>query len=165
MKKLIFVRHAKAEPEEEIPGLSDFERSLTPIGKRVAKEMAKLFLKTGDSPGLIITSPAFRALETAFIFAGEAHLDYDKIIMSSSLYFNTNLEKLMKVMESISNDINTITLFGHNPSFTDMPDRLSKTGCGPVPKTGVVCLTFETDKWTGVTKGSGKLEYFLKPVK
>lgn len=165
MKKLIFVRHAKAEPEEEIPGLSDFERSLTPTGKRVAKEMAKLFLKSQDSPGLMITSPAFRALETAFIFAGEANLDYDKIIMSSSLYFNTNLDKLMKVLEGISNDINTITLFGHNPSFTDMPDRLSKTGCGPVPKTGVVCLTFDTDKWTGVTKGSGKLEYFLKPAK
>ncbi len=165
MKKLIFVRHAKAEPEEEIPGLSDFERSLTSPGKRVAKEMARQFLKKEGSPGLIITSPAFRALETAFIFAGEAHSDYDKIMLSSSLYFNTNLEKLTKILSVISNDINTISLFGHNPSFTDMPDTLSKNGCGPVPKTGVVCLTFDTDKWTGIMKGSGKLEYFLKPAK
>jgi len=165
MKKLIFVRHAKAEPEEEIPGLSDFERSLTPSGKRVAKEMAKLFIKKEESPGLIITSPAFRALETAFIFAGESGTDYDNIILSSSLYFNTNLEKLMKILSGVGNDVKTVSLFGHNPSFTDIPDKLSKTGCGPVPKTGVVCLTFDTDKWTGIVNGSGKLEYFLRPAK
>jgi hypothetical protein len=28
-----------------------------------------------------------------------------------------------------------------------------------------ICLTFDTDKWTEITKGSGNLEYFLKPGK
>lgn len=165
MKKLIFVRHAKAEPEEELPGLSDFERSLTPGGKRVAKQMARLMLKKEPSPGLIISSPAFRAIETAMIFAGEAKSAYDSIVLSSSLYFNANLDKLVKILETVSDDVKTITLFGHNPAFTDMPDKLSQTGCGPVPKTGIVCITFEVDKWTDITKGSGKLEYFLKPDK
>lgn len=165
MKKLIFVRHAKAEPEEEIPGLSDFERSLTPGGKKVARQMAQMFLKKEPSPGLIISSPAFRALETALIFAGEAGANYDSIVLNSGLYFTAGLEKLMTILSGISDDVKTITLFGHNPAFTDMPDKLSKAGCGPVPKTGVVCLSFETDKWAGVTKGSGKLEYFLKPSK
>ncbi|HLN56695.1 MAG TPA: histidine phosphatase family protein [Bacteroidales bacterium] len=165
MKKLIFVRHAKAEPEEEIPGLSDFERSLTPGGKKVAKLMAQAFLKKDPSPGLIISSPAFRALETAMIFAAEAGSSYDNIVLNSGLYFSASLEKLTKILSGVSDDLTTISLFGHNPAFTDMPDKLSKTGCGPVPKTGVVCLTFDTDKWTEITKGSGNLEYFLKPGK
>lgn len=165
MKKLIFVRHAKAEPEEDIPGMSDFERSLTPQGKRVAKQMAQIFLKRETSPGLILTSPAFRALETAIIFAGETGSGYDKIVMSSDLYFGTNLDKLMKILEGISDEINTITLFGHNPAFTDMPDKLASNGCGPVPKTGVVCISFKTDKWSEVSRRSGNLEYFLKPAK
>lgn len=165
MKKLIFVRHAKAEPEEDIPGMSDFERSLTPQGKKVAKQMAQIFLKKEGSPGLVLTSPAFRALETAIIFAGETGSSYDKIVMSSDLYFGTNLDKLMKILSEISDEINTITLFGHNPAFTDMPDKLAANGCGPVPKTGVVCISFETEKWKEVGKRSGKLEYFLKPAK
>lgn len=165
MKKLIFVRHAKAEPEEDIPGMSDFERSLTPQGKRVARQMAQIFLKKEGSPGLVLTSPAFRALETAIIFAGETGSSYDKIVMSADLYFGTNLEKLMKILSGMSDDISTITLFGHNPAFSDMPDKLATNGCGPVPKTGVVCLSFNTDKWTDVSKRSGNLEYFLKPVK
>jgi phosphohistidine phosphatase SixA len=38
MKKLIFVRHSKAE--SQIFEISDFERSLTTKGKRIANAMA-----------------------------------------------------------------------------------------------------------------------------
>jgi phosphohistidine phosphatase SixA len=55
MKKIIFVRHGKAE--DEIQGLSDFERSLTPAGKKISMQMAELFSKKQGSPGLMISSP------------------------------------------------------------------------------------------------------------
>ncbi len=90
------------------------------MGKKSQNRWHKLFLKKEDSPGLIISSPAFRALETALIFAGEAGSDYDKIVLSSDLYFNTNLLKLLKTISAVSDDVKTITLFGHNPSFSDM---------------------------------------------
>lgn len=163
MKKLIFVRHGKAE--DDIPGLSDFERSLTERGKKVSKRMAETFSTKEGNPGLLLSSPAFRALETALVFAGVTGISYDKIVMSNNLYFGTNLEKLQKILSGISDDITKITLFGHNPSFTDMPVSLSSTGCGPVPKSGVVCISFKTDKWSEVKAGEGKLEYFLKPDK
>ena len=67
MKKLIFVRHGKAE--EEAPGISDFERSLTSSGKKISKQMARLNQK--KNLPVFVSSPAFRALETALIFAGE----------------------------------------------------------------------------------------------
>ena len=163
MKKIIFVRHGKAE--EETPGMTDFERSLTSNGKKVSKQMAQIFQKKEGSPGLIITSPAFRALETALIFAGETGVAYDKVIMNSKLYYGTNLEKLLKILQELSEDVSTITLFGHNPSFTDMPNLLSRTGCDPVPKTAVVCLSFDADSWKDIGKKSGKMVYFLKPEK
>ncbi|HLN21995.1 MAG TPA: histidine phosphatase family protein [Bacteroidales bacterium] len=164
MKKLIFVRHGKAE--EVVNGMSDFERSLTAAGKKISRQMAKTFLKKEGSPGLIISSPAFRAFETACIFAGQQdERSYDKIMLKSDLYFGTNLQKLNKILGEIDNSVEKITLFGHNPSFTDMPDTLSKTGCGPVPKSGVVCISFDVDKWEDINRGEGKLEYFLKPDK
>lgn len=161
MKKLIFVRHGKAE--DDIPGLSDFERSLTERGKKISKRMAEAFSNKEGSPGLLLSSPAFRAIETGLIFAGVTGVSYDKIVIDNNLYFGTNLDKILKVLQTVSDDITKITLFGHNPSFTDVPDALSANGCGPVPKSGVVCISFKAEKWADVKAGEGKLEYFLKP--
>jgi phosphohistidine phosphatase len=161
MKKLIFVRHGKAE--DDIPGLSDFERSLTERGKKISKRMAEAFSKKEGSPGLLLSSPAFRALETGLVFAGVTGVSYDKIVLHNNLYFGTNTDKILKLLQTINDEIQKVTMFGHNPSFTDAPDALSETGCGPVPKSGVVCISFKAEKWADVKAGEGKLEYFLKP--
>src|SRR5512133_779473 len=163
MKKLIFVRHGKAE--DDIPGLSDFERSLIERGKKITKRMAEVFSKKEGSPGMLLSSPAFRALETGLIFAGVTGVSYDKIVLSNNLYFGTNLDKILKILKEIDDDITKITLFGHNPAFTDVPDSLSSTGCGSVPKSGVVCISFNVEKWADIKAGEGKMEYFLKPDK
>lgn len=161
MKKIIFVRHGKAE--DETPGLTDFERSLTASGKKISKQMAEQFSKKQGSPGLMISSPAFRALETAMIFAARTSTSYEKIVMSDSLYFGTDLMKITLLLSEAAENSDTVTLFGHNPSFTEIPDTLSKTGCPNVPKSGVVCLSFDLNNWSEISRKSGKVEYFLKP--
>ena len=50
-------------------GISDYERSLTLKGKIISRLMGKKLREMEKSPVTIITSPAFRALETALIFA------------------------------------------------------------------------------------------------
>jgi phosphohistidine phosphatase len=163
MKKLIFIRHGRAEdPTHEI---SDFERSLTIKGKVVANLMADILLRKDDSKGLIITSPAFRAFETALIFAGKFGIKAEEIKIDSNMYFNMNLKYLTEILKGISDDTDKISFFGHNPSFTEIADRLSKGGCEFMPKCGVAAISFSTDKWIGIKPGSGKLEYFLKPDK
>jgi len=72
MKKLIFVRHARAE--DPTTGITDFDRSLTAKGKVISQQMARRFREKENNPGLMITSPAFRAIDTAFIFANELGL-------------------------------------------------------------------------------------------
>jgi phosphohistidine phosphatase len=163
MKKIIFVRHGKAE--EESHGLSDFERSLTTSGKKVSAKMAEIFTKKEKAPGVFISSPAFRALETAIIFAGAAGVTFDNILIRSSLYFNTDLDKLMEIISELDERVDSITLFGHNPSFSDMPDSLCSEGCETVPKTGVVGISFNVSSWKEIKVKTGKLEYFLKPEK
>jgi hypothetical protein len=32
-----------------------------------------------------------------------------------------------------------------------------------LPKSGVLCLTFDADKWSKIRKAGGKTEYFLNP--
>lgn len=163
MKKIIFVRHGKAE--EETHGFTDFERSLTASGKKISAKMAEIFIRKEKSPGLFISSPAFRALETALIFAGQANAGYDGIRLRSSLYFNTNLHKLTELLEELDENIETITLFGHNPSFSEISDSLSSDGCDFLSKSGVACISFNVKSWKEIKEKTGKLEYLLKPEK
>lgn len=163
MKKLIFIRHGRAEdPSNEF---SDFERSLTTKGKVIVKAMAGMLLQKDDYQGLIVTSPAFRAFETALIFAQKFNIKPEEIQIDSNIYFNMNLKYLTEILKNISNDTNIVFLFGHNPSFTEMADRLSKGGCEFMPKCGVAAISFKINSWNEIKPGSGKLEYFLKPDK
>ncbi|NSW95315.1 MAG: histidine phosphatase family protein [Bacteroidales bacterium] len=163
MKKLIFVRHGRAEELTE--SISDFERSLTDKGKYVSKIMAGRLKEFENDPGMIITSPAFRALETALIFAREYDIDPGQILLKSDLYDRMNLNTLAGILAEIPEKINTLMLFGHNPSFTEVPDRLSKGGCDFLPKSGIVCITFKSKTWKEIIREKGKQLYFLKPEK
>jgi phosphohistidine phosphatase len=163
MKKIIFIRHARAE--EPSPEISDFERSLTIRGKTVSRLMARSFREKQSNPGLFITSPAFRAIETAFIFAGELGIKHDNILIDSNLYHRADIKHLLELLKNTNEDIDTITLFGHNPAFTEMPDRLCKSGCEFLTKTSIVCISFPVKTWSEIKLDSGKQEYFLKPEK
>jgi phosphohistidine phosphatase len=163
MKKLIFIRHGKAE--DEVNGLSDFERSLTTGGKKICKQAAEIFAGKEDAPGLLISSPAFRALETALIFSGECGTGYDKVILNDVLYFNANIKKLIEILGQNYENEDNITLVGHNPSFSDMAGDLCKNGCDTIPKSGIVCITFDVKSWADIKPHSGILKYFLKPGK
>lgn len=163
MKKLIFIRHGRAE--DPVPEISDFERSLTLKGKIISRLMARKFMEKEKSPGIIVTSPAFRALETAFIFAGEFGIDTEKVILNSSLYYKMSFQNLPDILSNINEDSEIVTLFGHNPSFTQIANTLCKEGCEFLPKTGIVCISFNITTWSEIGRNIGKIKYFLKPEK
>jgi phosphohistidine phosphatase len=163
MKKLIFIRHGKAE--EVSPEFSDFERSLTSKGKLISKLMARRFKEVESSPGLIITSPAFRALETALIFAGEFGINSEKIIIYTKLYSRMNVDYLIEILSYVNEDNDSVTLFGHNPSFTTIADSLCRDGCDFIPKSGIIGISFNINSWSDLKIHTGKMEYYLKPEK
>jgi phosphohistidine phosphatase len=163
MKKLIFVRHGKAE--DPVTGISDFERSLTSKGKIVSRLMARKLKETEKSSVTIITSPAFRAFETALIFAGELGIDSEKVNVNSDIYYKMNLRHLNSIVSGVKENGDTIALFGHNPSFSEIADSLSAEGCDFMPKSGVVCISFKAASWADIKQKTGKIEYYFKPEK
>jgi phosphohistidine phosphatase len=161
MKRIILIRHGKAE--DEASGISDFERSLTLKGKLVSQHMARKLSEKEKSLGTILTSPAFRALETALIFASEFGADADKVVMKSEIYYKMSLQNLMSFLSGIDEEEELVTLFGHNPSFTQIANTLSKEGCDMMPKSGVICISFRIMTWSDIGRNNGRIEYFLKP--
>ena len=65
--KLIVVRHAAAV--ERSSDISEETRFLTPEGRVFFRKTARTMLKNGVEPGLILTSPLLRAVQTADILA------------------------------------------------------------------------------------------------
>lgn len=163
MKHIIFVRHARAE--EDSGAFPDFERSLTSNGKSTSEKMANKFREKEKAPMVFITSPAFRAYETALVFARVLKYKPDNVILKNELYTDPNLNVLGDILSEMDDSVDTVVLFGHNPSFTELADRLSKNGCDFLPKAGIVCLAFRTDTWNGIVRERGTVEYFLKPEK
>jgi len=163
MKKLIFVRHGRAE--ESTSSVTDYERSLTNKGKSVSEQMAIILKGKEITSAVMVTSPAFRAYETALVFARVMGYDPDKIILKNTLYSHATLKSFAEILDEISDDTDCVIFFGHNPSFTEIPDRLSRSGIDFVPKSGIVSLSFKTDTWKGLLREKGTIDYFLKPDK
>ena len=163
MKKLIFVRHGKAEdPYGDIP---DYNRSLTSKGKIICRAMARKLKEMDPVPGVFITSPAFRALETALIFSGTFGIRPEKLILDDNIYHKMNLDYLNDLLLEIGNDADSLIFFGHNPAFTEIPDELSREGCEMMPKCGIIGISFDINSWKDLRMHTGKTIYFLKPEK
>jgi phosphohistidine phosphatase len=161
MKRLIFVRHGKAEDSESYA--SDFFRSLTAKGKDVSALMAKRLAKRERGDLTIVTSPAFRAIETALIFAGITKTEYNSIIINESIYGSFGIDHLIHILEEAGDGTETVALFGHNPSFSLLVNHFSGSNLGFMPKSGVACFEFQTPAWSGITASNAKLTYFLTP--
>jgi phosphohistidine phosphatase len=161
MKKLIFIRHGKAE---EIPnGIPDYERSLTTKGKVICRLMAHKFLEVDPSPGLFVTSPAFRALETALIFAGAFGIKPEKMILDNNIYHKMGFSYLTEILSGINEDVDSVTFFGHNPSFSEIVVKLCSDRIDTLPKTSVIGITFDISTWKELESKSGRILYYLKP--
>ena len=161
IKKLIFVRHGKAE--DQAAEITDFERSLTLRGKSQSRLMAQLLVSKEKDLGLVVTSPAFRAIETAMIFGKEFKINPDDIKVCSDLYSMFKPDSYISFFSSLGDGTDTITLFGHNPLISAMPAFFSADETEDLPKTGVLCLTFQAESWSSIRKAGGKIQYFLTP--
>lgn len=163
MKKIIFVRHAKAvEPSAEI---TDSERSLKAKGLSDAHKTAKKLLVFNIRPDLILTSPAFRALETAIVFADELNFSKKKIHLSESLYFDYTTNDFVEMIQKQSNRHNTILVCAHNPKISEIVAGFAAEFHDQLPTCGVAVIDFSIKKWKKINVREGKLSLYIFPEK
>ncbi|HAE13635.1 MAG: histidine phosphatase family protein [Chitinophagales bacterium] len=160
MKSLYIIRHAKSS--WEYSELHDLERPLTDRGKRDAVIMGTLLRKQNVHPGIVISSPALRAISTCRIICDEIGYDKSRIEINTSLYFK-DVEEILAVIHSRGSRHDDMFLFGHNPNFSNLAHTFSPEFDEIIPTCGIVCIRFEAESWGLAEAGSGKLEYFDMP--
>jgi len=156
MKKLLLVRHAKAEKDT---GGKDFDRPLKYIGMQDAGFMADRLKEKLMVPEYIVTSPALRARTTAEIFAD--HLGLPVPATNKSI-FEASEKTLLKIINDLPDQYNFVALVGHNPGIAYILQYLTGAAM-EVHTSAVAVIDFETDDWASISKGLGTLAYFSWP--
>jgi phosphohistidine phosphatase len=70
---------------------------------------------------------------------------------------------LYEMLSKINDEEDTVTLFGHNPSFTELIFALSSNECNFIPKCGIVTITFSINSWKEIGHNTGNIAYQLNP--
>jgi len=160
VKKLFIIRHGKSSWNN--PDLQDFDRPLNKRGMRDAPFMAKMLVGQGVKPDQIISSPANRALNTAINFAKENGLEADDIVIKHEIY-EAYPEVLLQLVHQLSDDLNTVFMFGHNPGFTYLANTFEGQYIPNIPTCGIVCIEAEIDNWKKLSADTGRIAAFYFP--
>ena len=147
-RELLLVRHAKSSWKQ--PALADRQRPLTARGREDARRMARVLDQKGVRPELIVSSPARRALQTARIFAKRLHYRRAHIAIEAQLYEATP-RRLMAFIQHLDEERRCVLLFGHNPEFTELAHRWSRT-MTHLRTCAVARFEFQARSWNRVGK-------------
>lgn len=158
MKQIFLIRHGKAEDYDFVN--SDFERCLTKKGKQISREVAEKIAKKDFVPEIIYTSPAFRAIETAIIFADVLKYSYSDLKICKDIYSGFDIDSLREIISELDNRVNSVAIVGHNPGLSDIAEILCKSWVQNIPKTGVVIIESKAITWTEFEQNETKIVLF-----
>ena len=160
MKTVFLVRHAKSS--WDYSSLRDSERPLNDQGLKDAPKMARVLKKEKVSPDAIISSPAVRALTTAIFFKNELNVDGEDIIIKNEIYEAAPVT-IVKMIQRLPESYQTVLIFGHNPTFTEVANLFTDDFIPNVPTCGVVKIEAGISNWTEFGPGKGSVESFIYP--
>ncbi|RYD71498.1 MAG: histidine phosphatase family protein, partial [Sphingobacteriales bacterium] len=84
-------------------------------------------------------------------------------IRYEELIYEANTTALLKVVNDLNDDAETVIMFGHNPGFTDLANELSDAELYNIPTAGMVLMSFPFDSWKMVSRGTGEMVFFDYP--
>jgi phosphohistidine phosphatase len=160
MKTLYLCRHAKSSWDE--PGMEDEQRPITPKGITKTQKVIRYLKKQGIRPGLIISSHAVRAYETALLVAQGLGYPEEKIVTERKIY-DGYYDRILDVIYGTTNQVDSLMIFGHNPTITHLANLFLHPGIELIPTSAVVAISFPTDTWEKIPSTEGRKEFIVYP--
>lgn len=157
MKNLYFMRHGSAEWNAQ----SDELRDLSPIGRNEVKKIAYEVKVRNIQFDLIISSPANRARETAEIM--KLNLGYSKDIIFKECFYFEDTKKVIDVIKDINNDINSVLMVGHNPTWTKIVSDLTESNRVYMDTASFASLKGDFLNWSETGNKEYELDYIISP--
>ena len=160
MKTLYLVRHAKSSWEE--PGIPDSERTLTTKGILKTGKIVGFLRQRNTSVGILVSSPARRALETARILADGLGYPVSGIRTERRIY-DGSYDRILDIIYGTPNDLSSLMIVGHNPTLTNLANLFLHPGIENMPTSCVVALSFNVDAWEEIHAAEAIREFIVFP--
>jgi len=160
MKTVYFIRHAKSSWSDS--SLSDFDRPLNARGFRDAEFMSKVLEGKGVRADQLISSTANRAYTTATYFADTVGHGVEAIRKEEKIY-EAFAETVLQIIAELDDELETVILFGHNPTFTSLSNWYSDDYIPNVPTCGIVKVEADVEHWRDFDKERAKRTAFYYP--
>ena len=120
-KRLIIMRHAKSSWTSGAP--SDHRRPLNKRGRLAAPRVGARLRELGWVPDLVIASDSQRTRETWQRMQPEfPHTIEERF---SSAFYHGGLREIANACSTLTDDISTLLVLGHNPGWEDAVGDLS----------------------------------------
>lgn len=161
MKTLIIVRHAKSSWEYIV---DDKDRPLKLRGIKDAHLVANHIADKIETPEVIFSSIANRALHTCAIFTRTLKYPFDKVIIKEDMY-DFGGSGLLETVKSCDDSVKTLMVFGHNHAITAVANTYGSQIFDNVPTSGTVVIQFDVDSWEKIDEGKTILKVFPKELK
>ena len=124
--------------------------------------MAKLLKGTAVVPNQIISSPANRAFTTSTYFAEAFGTRKEEIKVDTRIY-EAWPEDILSLVRMLDNKLETVLLFGHNPTLTSLANMFSRTYIPNVPTCGIVKVEAKIDSWALLNRDVAEMSDFYYP--
>ncbi|MBL0356528.1 MAG: histidine phosphatase family protein [Chitinophagaceae bacterium] len=161
VKTLLIIRHAKSS--WEIGTLNDFERPLNERGKKDAPAMAHRLKERNITIDAFVASPAKRAKKTAELFNEVFDGNKEDIVIISKLY-HASTDTFFEVAEALTDDLNTVAIFSHNPGITEFVNLLTKeVRLDNMPTCGIFAIQLNDPSWKNFRKADKSFLFFDYP--
>ncbi|TKX29050.1 phosphoglycerate mutase [Campylobacter sp. MIT 12-5580] len=139
MKRIYFLRHAKAE---ESAKEGDFYRKLSKKGKKDIQLMLERLKSFEFNLNCIISSPATRTSQTAREFAQTLGCE---LVFEECLY-EAEAKDIINLIKTIDENYQEIMLVGHNPALKESIELLSEIHLPSFATCSVLCLELPSFK-------------------
>ena len=121
------------------------------------------------APGLILSSPAQRAKQTAAAVAEAMGLDAEQIQFDKDLYL-AGRATLLNILRKIPDTMDSVLLVAHNPGLDDLVDWLAPeppplSDSGKLMTTAAIAMFELPAGWANLRRGGGILQQLLRPPK
>jgi len=159
------MRHGKSDWNTGAP--SDFERPLAKRGKKATDRVGNWLVRQKLIPDYIVSSPAYRAKQTATGICQAMKIAESTISWEPSIY-GAGMDTLLDVLACCPPEKQSVMLIGHNPGLEMLVRYLAgKTfetlhDDNPMPTAALASLDMP-DNWEVLNAGAGELITIIHP--
>ena len=166
MKRILLLRHAKSDWKDYT--LADFDRPLSPRGRKAAPRVAAWIRGRDLVPDRVLCSAARRTAETWELMVPELG---EIPVMHRRALYHASPHAILKQLVKQDDGADTVAVVGHNPGIAEFAYRYSVFGNDKkiarmrrkYPTGALAVISFRIDRWADLPGASGTLEYYVRP--